>query len=105
MLRAQGRRATRLRYAPTNRVAILPYFENSLLLWSAWPPHNFVGSLVNQPNCHEELSQIIFGGRSKILFNLCGLNREMRSFPSCDATGNFTNGIKSIALQQTRGNG
>ena len=34
-----------------------------------------------------------------------GLHRQFCGFPSDDAAGNFTDGIKSAALQQARGDG
>jgi hypothetical protein len=101
---AQGRRATRLRYAPTNRVAILPYFENSLLLWSGSRPRD-CGRNGKSGNLSRQAVGEKFRKPANIVHHLTGLNRQLRGFPSCDAAGNFTDGIKSIALQQTRGNG
>src|SRR5271167_2098421 len=37
--------------------------------------------------------------------HLGSLQRQVRGFPSQDATGNFTDGIKSAALQQAGGDG
>jgi|HubBroStandDraft_6_1064221.scaffolds.fasta_scaffold186656_2 hypothetical protein len=37
--------------------------------------------------------------------NLSGLDGQVCGFPTYDAAGNFTDALKSIALQETRGNG
>jgi hypothetical protein len=37
--------------------------------------------------------------------NLPGLDRQVCGFPTYDAAGNFTDPLKSIALQETRSNG